>query len=80
MESTAWTLAGAGGHADGVGGIGWQRGCMAGNATLPPQDPKEKVPLRSADSFCAAGGCGAVLFEYDYTSLVLPIHRSFVSL
>ena len=80
MEGAAWTLACARSHADGIGGIGWQRGCMAGNAAFPPQDTKEEVPLRRADIVCAATDGSAVLFEYDDTSLVLPIHRSFVSL
>ena len=73
MEGTAWTLACARSHADGLGGIGWQRGCMAGDAALPPQDPEEEVPLRCACAVCATGGCGAILFEHDYTPLGLPI-------
>ena len=80
MEGAPWTLACARGHVAGVGGIGWQRGCMVGDAALPPQDSEEKVPLRGADTICAAGGSGGVACEYADTALVLPIHRSFVSL
>lgn len=65
-----WTLACARGYADGISGIGWQRGCVAGNAAFPPQDPEEEVPLRCACAVCAAGGCGAGIFEYFYLALI----------
>ena len=73
MEGAAWTLAGAGGHAAGVCGIGRQRGRMAGDAALPPQDTEEEVPLRGAGYFCIAAGGGGVLSEHAYSSLILTV-------
>ena len=76
MEGASRTLACARGHVAGVGGIGRQRGRMAGYAALPPQDPKEKVPLRSAATICAAGGSGGVACEYADTALISgTMHR-----
>ena len=69
MEGASRTLACARGHVAWVGGIGRQRGRMAGDAEIPPQDPKEKVPLRSAATICAAGVSGGVLCEYACAAL-----------
>ena len=77
MEGTSWTLACARSHADGIGGIGWQRGCMAGNAAFPPQDPEEEVPLRCACALCATGGSGGVLCEYIDSALGFAVSPKF---
>ena len=76
MEGSAWTLAGAGGHVAGACGFGRQRGRMAGDAALPPQDPEEEVPLRGAGLFCIAADGRAALFEYAYPTLILAVETT----
>ena len=66
-------MACARGHVAGAGGIGRQRGRMAGDAALPPQDTEEEVPLWGAGDICNAAGCGAALFEHAYSTLILAV-------
>ena len=76
MEGASRTLACARGHVAWVGGIGRQRGRMAGDVALPPQDPAQEVPLRGANAVCAAGGSGGVACEYADTALISgTMHR-----
>ena len=72
-EGTTWMLACARGHVAGAGGIGRQRGRLAGDAALPPQDTEEEVPLWGAGDICNAAGWGAALFEHAYSTLILAV-------
>lgn len=77
MEGTEWTLACARDYAAGACGVGRQRGRVAGDAALPPQDPEEEVPLRCACALCATGGCGGVLCEYIDSALGFAVSPKF---
>ena len=75
VEGAPWTLAGARSHIAGAYGIGRQRGRMAGDAALPPQDTEEEVPLWGAGYFCIAAGGSAALFEHAYPTLIAAVGR-----